>query len=125
MAHTIAELKKLVRDIVEGQVYTSRVTPTENLTMVWMPVLCMEKEAYEELREKLGAKGFMYEYLNKSLPRSINGCPIFPSFSYVTSEEAEWIDERYEAVQKALGATLEDPEAVPAVPEDKNSPEMP
>ena len=123
--HTHEGLKTIVRDIVEGKIYTSRVTPANIIPMVWMPLALMEKKDIDELVAYVGETGFLYEYYKKSLYRNINGHPIFVSFRYVSPEEAKWIDERHEAVQTALGATLESPEAVPAVPKDKNSPEMP
>lgn len=91
------ELRKLALDIRGGAVFTSaQVHPSEApdiLHMVFIPLAFMEKKDLVKMRkDKIMV---VYEYLDKALPRSVNGYPIFASMNLILEKK-----------QKLLGRTL-------------------
>jgi len=76
------ELRELALDICEGRVFGSwMIKNMHDLPMVFMSVALgvpIPKDA-----------AHLYEYWAESLPRSINGMPIFLNFKVVTKDEAE------------------------------------
>lgn len=87
------ELRELAMDIVENKVFGSWMfrSAEEASNLMGMVFMCALFMA-EEDREKLKAAGanHFYEYYDKSLPRSINGKPIFMSMRFILDEE--WND---------------------------------
>jgi len=97
---TDVELEKLARDIIAGLVFTDRHiadTNTDNIPLVFVPLSMLSPMQLESLREAKPA--MFYEYLNRALPRVVNGLPRFASFKYLTKDEAERFGPIYERVR--------------------------
>jgi hypothetical protein len=83
-----AFLKALAMDAVDGKIFTSgMIERQEDVGMVFMPLLLMSQETRDEWLK--AGPTIIYEYLDKAEPRSINGMPIFFSFSYLNKPDAE------------------------------------
>lgn len=99
-------LTNLAKDIAMNLVFTSDHVRREEwdniLGMVFMPVALGAFSDYsDEGRKDIG---MIYEYFDKAGPRSINGYPIFFSFSIVNVKDRLFIWEKVEKVRKALDA---------------------
>lgn len=84
-ARTDEELKKLAIDIHKGAVFGSWAVEESMLTMVFMALSLMDKSAIQDIQKYNPVH--LYEYINKALPRGINGYPMFTSFSMLNKEE--------------------------------------
>lgn len=101
-------LKRLAMDCAAGLVFTDRHLPRkESLLNVFLPLALMSHKEAVVLNKKIGARGVIYEYVNKAAPRSHNGFPSFFSVSFIPHEDAEeflgyWQEEvdRRQAVAK-------------------------
>jgi hypothetical protein len=102
---TRQELRQLAIDTLSGQVFWDwHLTESEQKNqagMIFMPLIFMKpKEA-----AKLKRTAFhVYEYLDKALPRSINGRPIFASMCYVNKEEWAIVVEIMTELKGAIAA---------------------
>lgn len=84
---TREELKTLAIDIAEGRVFHDRLLGDDKgmLASVFMPLMLMDKAQIDALAVLKPV--FFYEYYSEAGPRSVNGFPIFFSFSYLNQEE--------------------------------------
>lgn len=83
------ELKQLSIDISENKVFgTFHMNKCEiaNMGMVFMPILFMEEEQRQSLRDKKVVH--FYEYYTNAGPRSVNGMPCFMTVRSIT--ENDW-----------------------------------
>lgn len=74
------DLSKFVEDALSGAVFTSAQIPPSKDSVLPMVFLPLALGGLANLSKKdLNEIGIFWEYYNKSLPRSINGLPIFMS----------------------------------------------
>lgn len=82
------ELKGLAKDMWAGHVFTSgQISRPEDLTMVFVPLGLMGQQQLDELIERIGDEGLIYQYVSEAGPMGINGNPVFYSFRILTSDE--------------------------------------
>ena len=82
------ELKQLAIDISEGKVYgTFHMNKCEisNMGSVFMPLMFMTDEQRQKMSDEKVVH--LYEHIDKAGPRSINGMPIFMSFSRIVDKD--------------------------------------
>ncbi len=93
------DLKQIAIDIVEQKIFLSNyVKPDTLLPEIFMPVAVGAfKGITKEEAENIAC---LYEYYDKAGPTSINGYPVFMSFSILTKEEGRIVDQHIEAYNK-------------------------
>ncbi len=84
------KLREFVDDFVSNRIFTSahlRDTEADLLPMIFMPLAlgCFSKVQPDSLKQI----GILYEYYEKAGPRSLNGKPIFMSFSMLHVDDWE------------------------------------
>lgn len=85
---TPEEIKELATDTFKEKVFYStmiREIDAHLLGSIFMPITFMDKNQVEQL-EKDRVSAF-YEYVDKALPRTINGYPMFPSMRTITVDD--------------------------------------
>ena len=99
---TDEELKKLAQDFVDKKVFTNLHLDPKDLDALrksFMVLAFMKEDQYKDL-DKYDIICF-YEYIDKALPRSIDGNPIFSTVNYLDQTDAnkfcEYVDELQEA----------------------------
>src|SRR5574343_691993 len=98
------DLKQLARDVHAGLVFgTWNVESETEIGMVFMPIL-LASSVTRKMMERDGII-HLYEYLDKSAPRSINGMPIFFSLNTLNKEETEKLIE-YVKILKQMEDTF-------------------
>ena len=105
---TDEELKEIAKDLWAGRIFSDRhinsLKDNPNvLGMVFMPMVFMDNKTRKKLANL--KVSFIYEYLDKAGPRSINGMPIFFSCRTLTEPEAKKMFEYYEKF-KQIADTL-------------------
>lgn len=96
---TDAELKQLAVDMYHGHVFTDRHIPKDDpglLRMVFMVVALGGLNETLQLPED-ERPALLYEYIDKALDRSVNGCPIFASVRFLNRVELGRLQPFYEA----------------------------
>lgn len=102
------EIKKLAVDIAEGKVFTSaQIENVEDYPMIFLPLILGALK--DKSKEDLQKIGLMYEYIDKAMPRSINGYPIFSSFNLLSQEEFKILNAYYVDYIKLKDEFLKDP----------------
>lgn len=100
------DLKKLAVDLYEGRIYTDRHLPANQTAgMVFMPLILGAFADWSDEEKK--QVGMIYEYIDKALPRGVNGQPIFGSFRMLNRHDVEIVQEhltKYSAMKKEFGA---------------------
>ena len=95
------ELRKLAVDIFKGMVFTDRhVQIKEDVPRVFMPMALMGRQQVEDFQKK--SPGLIYEYMDKALPKSINGMPMFLSFRFLSIEETKKVFDFYTKIIDAV-----------------------
>lgn len=88
---TDAQLKKLAKDVVVGNVFTSAMISPENmkfLDKIFMPLSFITKDQLEWFKKH--DIGIFYEYYDFTIPKmGINGCPIFKSVRSLNNEQSK------------------------------------
>lgn len=81
-----AELRQLAMDMVEGKVFGDwQVDDDATVRMVFLPLaFCGPKHLPRNI-------GGIYEYIDQSGPRSINGYPMFMTMQFMTDKDREVI----------------------------------
>jgi hypothetical protein len=104
-SRTDAELEQLAQDVIADKVFTSmQVRRMEDMTMVFMMLAFLEREDVEWLKSQ--DIYFFYEYMDKALPRSINGYPCFLSMQYLSREDYNKLAKRYDEIKNLLAARV-------------------
>ncbi len=84
------ELKELALRITIGAVFTDRHiapnTPPSIWSMIFMPVMFMQNK---KDRARLAKAGMVFAEYSDTMPRGINGYPIFTRFSFLTKPETK------------------------------------
>lgn len=84
------ELKRLGVDVYKGLVFTDWHVREQDMQqmmpLIFMPLIFIDKKILEDMKENCG---MIYEYMDKALPRSVNGYPIFGSFRWIKKDEVE------------------------------------
>lgn len=80
--------KQLALDLVEGRAFSDwQCRNPQEVRMTFMILTLMSsKEIRQFRREK---PGMVYEYLDKALPRSANGMPVFFSCHFLTQSQTK------------------------------------
>ena len=85
---SVAELKQLALDVVEGRVFGSWSVPEDEVRMlmsIFLPLALCEKEHLKDLVDQ-NITGF-YEYLDKSNSMAVNGYPTFMTVKMLNSAD--------------------------------------
>ncbi len=82
-----SQLREFVLGVVDGKIYTHHQVPNPvDVPRVFFPLLFGALNGYnqESLETRIGV---LYEYMEKALPRGINGCPCFTSMRILHAED--------------------------------------
>lgn len=100
------ELEKIADGIVRNLIFTSlHVRPEDwasSLGLVFLPIALGALEDID-----LASVGMAYEYREKSLPRGINGYPIFMSVKLLNSTDTEAVCKMVKEMEEALAGVKE------------------
>ena len=95
------DLKQIALDLYAGKIFCDRHCTNDNeIRMVFMPLSLMKPEQVQELADKKVA--FIYEYIDKAGPRSVNGMPMFMSFRVLTEDQFNRMSKFHEAIINAV-----------------------
>lgn len=102
VSKTDEELKQIALDLFKGSIFSDRhlINEPNMLTSVFMILPMLDKEKLEELKNN--DVHFIFEYLNKALPRSINGCPAFMSAQYLNKDDTEKMFKYYREIERKV-----------------------
>lgn len=106
-SQTQEELNVLARDMSKGLLFSNlHVPPGEDhmLATIFLPLGMGALNQYED--ESLRQIGIVYEYLNKAMPRGINGYPTFMSFRMLNRVDTEYVLTKYEKFKAAEEAVM-------------------
>jgi hypothetical protein len=79
-------LKEFVLGVCDGSIFTSNQVPQSDIIgMVFMPLAMGGLIGWDE--NSIKKIGVIWEHMSKSLPRSINGMPIFASCSLMHTDD--------------------------------------
>lgn len=98
-------LKQLAIDLAEGKIFSNLSCSSEELLLVFMPFIFLDQEQKDELKDKV----FVYEYISKAGPRSINGKPIFMSMNFLNETDYKTMMEEYKKYSKIREDFLKEP----------------
>ena len=106
-----ADLKQLAVDIFEGKVFTSWMIRKQDfpnsVSMVFMPLIFAEKESLQDMTKQGIVE--LYEYMDKALPRSVNGYPCFMSFRGLKKEDCLALTKHMKKLEKAREKVMREP----------------
>ncbi len=98
---TDEELKKVAENLHAGRIFSDRhVENPEDLRMVFMVLALAGPELIKKMQED--DISFIYEYIDKAGPRSINGMPSFFSHQGLTKTETAKMFEYYNKIKAAV-----------------------
>lgn len=101
---TDEELKQIAQDIHKGLIFSiGHIENPADTPSVFMPLHFMSDEAIGDLAKK---EPFIYEYLDKASPRSVNGLPVFISFQYLVKEETKKMNGYYNKIKQAVDIAI-------------------
>jgi len=81
--YTQKQLKQIAVDLAEGKIFSNlHLRNQEELSGVFMVILFMDQEQLQKIADNDVV--FIYEYLDKANPLSVNGMPTFFSMRYLT-----------------------------------------
>jgi hypothetical protein len=94
------ELKQLAVDFKEGRVFSDRhVTNPQDISMVFLVLLFMDKEDIDQLKQD--NLGMIFEYISKAGPRAVNGMPMFTSARYLNRSDTKLLFEMVTKLETA------------------------
>jgi len=104
---TDEELKELAQEMYRGEIFCDRqVNRPQDVEMVFIPLCLMDNRERANLRRR--KVNFIYEYMSKAGPRSINGNPTFMTCRVLTEPETKRLFHFYEKITKAVATSLEE-----------------
>jgi len=100
---TDKELKQIAIDIHSNKIFTDRqVENPRDLIHVFLPLAFLTEKQINDLKES--SPGLIYEYMERALPRCINGYPTFASLNTLTQDEFKKMIFYYKNIEKAIEA---------------------
>ena len=102
---TDEELKIIAQDFHSEKIFSDRHlrNPETELPMVFMALIFMEKKHLKDFKPV-----FIYEYLDKAIPGSINGYPMFMSMRTLNQEDFDKMWDYYEKIKSSIDSALKD-----------------
>jgi len=102
------ELREIAEGIYHGRIFCDRQVHTpQEIPMVFMPLALMDDKGRASMI--LQDANFVYEYVEKAGPRSINGMPCFFSMRFLTTDQAKKVlDCHHEMVEARKDANETD-----------------
>jgi len=98
---TDEELKKIGEDLHAGRIFSDQhIENPEDLKMVFMVLALADADFFKKMQED--EISFIYEYIDKAGPRSINGMPSFLSHHALTKAETAKMFEYYNKIKAAV-----------------------
>ena len=98
---TAEEIKEIAIGIFKGTIFTSlQVKNKSDIYCVFMAAGFGDQDYTDWLTNNKIC--IFYEYFDKSLPRSINGYPIFMSHGHLNEEDTQKILEKYKEIKKVM-----------------------
>jgi len=96
------ELKKIAEDLFAGRIFSNLQcrNPESEVPMVFLPIALATAKQLKKW--KIDELWFLYEYMDKAMPRSINGMPIFGSFHGLKEADAKKMLEYHEKIKTAV-----------------------
>ena len=91
--------EEAIEEYISNQEETTAERHAEMLRMVFPVLMFMDDEGREHLQEQKPV--VFFEYMNKALPRGVNGMPMFMSMAYLNEEEANIVVGYIEKLQEA------------------------
>lgn len=96
-----SELKDIAKDLVDGKIFSDRHIPEydRHLTSMIFMVLALggSKFASSMIDQKIT---FVYEYLNETNPRAINGYPTFFTLRMLNDKDTEKMFKYYDKIKE-------------------------
>jgi|SRR5579863_4630449 len=91
------ELKELALKVSRGEVFISdQIRNPGLLPMIFTPLSRLDKQGFSALKKKAS---LLYAAYKDAEPKSINGYPIFTSFSTLTKEEHQKLIAYYKKIR--------------------------
>lgn len=98
-----ADLKKLAKDILAGDVFTSvQIRDPSLLPNIFLPIALGALSA-----DDIENFGLAYEYMNNACPMGINGYPCFMSCRLLNKADAQKLVEMVQLGQAAIDSALD------------------
>lgn len=101
------ELKEIARKIVANEIFPSwaiRKNDERLLGSIFMPLMFLKDEDVKEMKD--AEITFFFEEYCKSMPRSINGYPMFMSFNALSKDEGKLVINYCKVIDNAIKNTL-------------------
>lgn len=100
-AKTTDEIKEIALGIFKGSIFTSlQIKNQFDISCVFIAAGFGDQIYIDWLNNNKIC--VFYEYLDKSLPRTINGYPIFTSHSHLNKEDTQEVLKKYEEIKKLM-----------------------
>jgi len=95
------ELKQIAEDIYRDKIFSQlHIKRPEDVPTSFMVLRLVGPEIIDEIES--GKIFFIYEYMDKAGPRSINGMPVFGSFKYLNKDDTEKMLKYYNGICNAV-----------------------
>lgn len=102
---TDEEVTKLARDLVQNRIFMSdQIRSQEDVLMVFPVLGMLDEKQRKDLQD--ADVGAVYEYVDRALPRSINGYPMFMSLRWLSKENYQRVRTEERRLRIALGEVL-------------------
>ena len=113
MSVTLKELKEIAVDLAEGKIFSNlHINEHNKIESVFMVLIFMDSEQRKVLSDNNVV--FMYEYIEKANPLSVNGMPTFFSMRYLNKEDFAIMYVEYQKYVEMRTEFLED--YIPTLP---------
>lgn len=99
-----SELRALARDLVTNRAWGTADAHEAHLSFGFLLTVWLQ-EASPSDKRSFNSVGFIYAPLSATMPRSINGLPMFTEASFVHVNDMDYLFEEIERMQDALGFT--------------------
>lgn len=98
---TDEELKQIAKDLYAGRIFSDRHVPIPRDIIIVFALRLFEDIG---IREKMISKEifFIYEYMDKASPRSLNGMPMFTSFHSLNEIDFHRMVKFHDKIVKAM-----------------------
>lgn len=100
---TDKELTEIAKKIHSGAIFTSASIPANDqhmLGMVFMPLMFADEAMRESFKEN--PPHLVYAEISKSLPRGINGYPMFGECAFLNEQEWAFVRDKLDKIQQAM-----------------------
>lgn len=100
---TPEQIKEIALQLYRGEIFTSNHSAVQSSEALAGVFMILQMGAFKDwTQQEVDEIGMLYEHMDKAMPRSMNGLPMFMSVRFLDKKDAEAVLEIYKKIKEGV-----------------------